>query len=66
MNGGERYFNTINLQIVTCQCSHGPVVKNCTFVAGGSCGAGSNLGEATSSFFFFHRFFTLVMIVIIL
>ena len=56
MNGRERYFNTTHFQGKFAQWSHGPVVRNRTFFAGGSWGAGSNPGVSTSSFFSFITF----------
>ena len=52
MNGREKYFKTINFKIQIVQWSHGPVVCGLTFCAGGSSGADSNSGKATSSFVF--------------
>ena len=62
VNVREKYFKTINFKIQIVQWSHGPVVCGLTFCAGGSRGADSNSGKATSSFvfvfFFFYRIFT--------
>jgi len=51
VNGRERYFKTINFTKELMQGLHGQVVVGRTFFAGGSWGADSNSGVATSSFF---------------
>ena len=53
VNSSEKYFNTINFNEPSAQWSHGPVVRGCTFFAGGCWAAGSN----SSSFHFFSSFF---------
>ena len=48
----KKYFSTINSTLFLGQWSHSLVVRSRIFLAGGSWGAGSNPGVATSSFFF--------------
>ena len=50
VNGRENHFNTINFKNQILLWSHSQVVRNLSFWAGRSWGAGSNPGGATSSF----------------
>ena len=57
VNGRERYFNNINFHKKVTWRSHGPVVRSCTFFAGGSWDARSNPPVTITVFFFLSSFF---------